>query len=56
MPSGKIGAGDVADFAALDERVQSLDGFFDRGLGVETVEMVNVDMVGVRRRRLASQA
>src|SRR5580692_1443308 len=52
VPSGEIGAGDVADFATLDQRVQSFDGFFDRGLRVESVHVIDVDVIGVE----ASQA
>src|SRR5580704_2588283 len=47
MPSREIGAGDVADFAALHQRVQSLDGFFNWRLRVESVHVVDVDIVGV---------
>ena len=47
MPSGEIGAGDVADFAALDERVETLDGFFDWRLRVESMHVVDVDVIGI---------
>ena len=48
MPAGEIGAGDVADLAAADERVESVEDFFDGGEGVEAVHVVDVDVVGVR--------
>src|SRR5580704_9079409 len=47
MPSREIGAGDVADFSALHQRVQSLEGLFDWRLRVESVHVVDVDVVGV---------
>ena len=31
----------------MDQRVESLDGFFDGGLRVESVHVVNVNIVGV---------
>ena len=37
MPAGKIRAGDVAYFAAIDQGVQSVKGFFDRGELVHTI-------------------
>ena len=47
MPTGEVGAGDIANLAGEDEVVESLEGLFDRGKGVEGVEMVDVDVVGV---------
>ena len=47
VPAGEVGAGDVADFAFADHLVQRVEGFFDGGRGVEGVEVVDVDVVGV---------
>src|SRR6202022_212397 len=47
MPAGKVGAGDVADFALVHKAVQSIESFFDRRQGVEAVEVVNVHIIGV---------
>ena len=46
VPAGEVGAGDVADFAALDEVVERAEGFFDGGGRVEAVHVVDVDVVG----------
>jgi hypothetical protein len=48
MPAGKIGAGDVADFAALDERIEHLKSFFDGREGVKGVHVVDVDVVDAK--------
>src|SRR5580704_4056292 len=45
MPAGKIGAGDVADFAAFDERVERLQSFFNGSERVEGVHVVDVDVI-----------
>jgi hypothetical protein len=47
VPAGEVGAGDVADFSCGDEFVQRAEGFFDGGGGVEGVQVVDVDVVGV---------
>ena len=46
MPAGEIRAGDVADFAALDEAVESAEGLFDGRGRVEAVHVVDVDVIG----------
>src|ERR1700722_2637316 len=45
VPSGKIGAGDVADFPADDQLIQRAQNFIDRGESVEAVKMIDVDIV-----------
>ena len=45
MPAGKIGAGDVADFAAFDEGVERFESFFDGREGVEGMHVVDVDVI-----------
>ena len=45
MPAGKIRAGDVADFAAFDERVERLQSLFDGSERVEGMHVVDVDVV-----------
>src|ERR1700739_5022946 len=47
MPAGKIGAGDVADFAAANEGVERFESFFDGSELVEAVHVVDVDVIGV---------
>ncbi len=47
MPAGEVGAGDIADFSGGDEFVERAEGLFDGGGGVEGVEVVDVDVVGV---------
>src|SRR5580704_6783678 len=47
MPTGKIGARDVADFAATDQCIESVERFFDGGQGIETVQMVDVEVIRV---------
>ena len=46
MPARKIGAGDVADFAADYELIESAQYFFDRSERVEAVEVIDIDVVG----------
>src|ERR1700733_6626215 len=48
MPSREIGTGDVADLAARNQRVQSLEGFFDRSFRVETMHVIDVDEIGAQ--------
>jgi hypothetical protein len=45
VPAGKIGAGDVADFAPLYECIERLKSFFNGREGVERVHVVNVDVI-----------
>src|SRR5215469_14747730 len=47
MPAGKIGAGNVADLAGTDERVESVEDFLDGCERIEAVHVVDVDDVGV---------
>jgi len=47
MPAGKVGTGDVPNFALVHKAVQSIESFFDRRQGVEAVEVVNVHIIGV---------
>ena len=46
VPAGEVGAGDVADLAAADERVEGVEDFFDGRERVEAVHVVDVDVVG----------
>ena len=46
VPAGKIGAGDVANFSALDQLIEAAESLFDGRERVESVEMVDVDVVG----------
>lgn len=52
MPARKVGTGDIAHFPGLDQVVQGFQGFVYRCIGIETVHMVNVDIIGAQ----ASQA
>ena len=47
MPSGKIGAGDVADFAALDEGIECFESFFGWCERVESAHVIDVDVIDV---------
>src|ERR1700688_3768911 len=47
MPAEKVGAGDVADFAAANESVERFESFFDGSDFVEAVHVVDVDVIGV---------
>lgn len=47
VPAGEVRAADVANFAFADELVEGVEGFFDRGHGVEGVELEEVDVVGL---------
>src|SRR5579884_2567507 len=46
MPSGKIRAGNVAHFAGLHERVERLKRFFNRRGEIETVQVIDIDVIG----------
>src|SRR5262245_7587969 len=45
MPAGEIGAGDVADLAAARQRVQCIERLLDRRERVETMHVVDVDVI-----------
>ena len=46
LPAGKVRTGDIADLAGEDEVIERLESFFNRGEGVEGVEVIHVDVVG----------
>ena len=46
VPAREIRAGDVADLAGFDERVERFDGFIDGRGGIEAVHVIDVDAVG----------
>src|SRR3984885_11262633 len=46
MPAGEIGTGDVAHLAAAHQGVQGIERLLHRRERVESVEMVDVDVVG----------
>ena len=52
VPAGEVGARDVTHLALADKFVQRVLHLFDRGQGVETVQMVDVHVV----RAQAAQA
>ena len=65
LPRVHRGRAEVADLARLDDVVQRLHRLLDRGVGVEAVDLVEVDVVGAEPRergvdlledRLARQA
>src|SRR5882757_9388565 len=45
MPTGEVGAGDITDLAASYQGVQGVEGFLYRGGRVESVKVVDVDVV-----------
>ena len=47
VPAGEVGAGDVANLAFADHLVEGVEGLFDGRGGVEGVQVVDVDVVGV---------
>lgn len=53
VPAGEVGAADVADFAGADEVIQDVHSFFDGRFGVEAVELIEVDVVGLQTFELS---
>ena len=45
MPAGKVRAGDVAHFAARDQRVERLQHFLNGSQRVESVHVIDVDVI-----------
>ena len=45
-PARKIGAADVANFAAFHENVEGAESFFDRSERVEAVHLVEINVIG----------
>src|SRR5882672_11994555 len=45
MPAGEMGAGDITDLAAARQRVKRVERFVDRRERVETMHVVNVDVI-----------
>src|SRR5262249_11147188 len=45
MPAGEIGAGDITDLTAARQRVQRIERLLDRGERVETMHVIDVDMI-----------
>src|SRR5882724_2602023 len=54
LPCLPVGAADVADLSLLHQRVESAKRLFDRSHGIVGMDLVQVDMVVCKRRRLAS--
>src|SRR5882672_8493651 len=48
MPAGKIRAGNIADLSGLNQAVERAQYFLDGGEGVESVKMVDVDVIGAQ--------
>ena len=48
VPGGVVRAADITDLALLEQRVERLDGFLERGLAVPFVDLVEVDDVGLQ--------
>ena len=45
LPAGVIGAAGVADLAGVDQIVEGAQGFVLRREGVETVDLVEIDVI-----------
>src|SRR5262245_63562066 len=45
MPAGEIGAGDITDLTAARQRVQRIERLLDRGERVETMHVIDVDVI-----------
>ena len=54
LPAGKIRAADIADFALTDQVVERAQGFLDRRERIGLVQLIEIDPIGARRRRLSS--
>ena len=47
MPPGEVRARDVTDLAARDQRVESFENFLDGSKRVESVHVIDVEVVGI---------
>src|SRR5258708_9299989 len=48
VPARKIGTGDVADLAALDQRIEGTQRLLNRGERIEAMQRVDIDMIGIQ--------
>src|ERR1700744_6623119 len=55
VPSGEIRSADIADLAAPHEAVERFERFFYRRRGIETVHVIDVDVVGAETAKAPLQ-
>ena len=48
MPAGEVGTGDVTYFTAGYQIIQCPQRFFNWGIAIKAMQVINIDMIGLQ--------